>query len=243
MMNSEELMEDQKQLQDEPSARRSRLFVNKESNQTNRARYIQIQDGNHYSGVDLPMVTHVRLYEPMEWTEDDLSKEIVENLDEENMSPRSSMDVLQEAKNYYQTTEEPEVMLQSFRAQLTEWTQDDLDKELMETLDEDNLSPRSSTNVIQQAYNLWQDTEVTLDCFLNQPGEWTQDDLFKEIMEKVEEDNLSPRSLSKDHHQEFQDYFQDTKQPQVALEGFSHQLVEWSEDDFKREIMEPLESL
>ncbi|GKC44307.1 hypothetical protein Tco_1062029 [Tanacetum coccineum] len=162
--------------------------------------------------------------EPMEWTEDDLCKEIVDNLDEENMSPRSSIDVLQEANNYYQATEEPEVMLQSFHAQPTEWTQEDLDKELMENLDEDNLSPRSSTNVIQQAYNLRQDTEVTLESFLNQPEEWTQDDLFKEIMEKVEEDNLSPRSLSKDHHQ-------------VALKGFSHQLVEWSEEDFEREIM------
>nr|GFB57255.1 hypothetical protein [Tanacetum cinerariifolium] len=105
----------------------------------------------------------------MEWTEDDLSKETVENLDEINMSPRSSMDVLQEA-NYYQTTEEPEVMLQSFHAQPTEWTQDDLDKELMETLDEDNLIPRSSTNVIQQAYDLWQDTEVTLESFLSTRG-------------------------------------------------------------------------
>ncbi|GKD46593.1 hypothetical protein Tco_1271238, partial [Tanacetum coccineum] len=71
------------------------------------------------------------------------------------------------------------------------------------------------------------------ESFLNQPEEWTQDDLIKEIVEKVEEDN----------HQEFEDYFQDTKQPQVALEDFSHQLVEWSEDDFEREIMEPLESL
>nr|GFD04292.1 hypothetical protein [Tanacetum cinerariifolium] len=82
--------------------------------------------------------------EPMEWTEDDISKEIEENLDEENMSPRSSIDVLQEAKNYYQ----------SFHAQPTEWTQDDLDNLLKENLEEVNLSPRSSTNVIQQAYNL-----------------------------------------------------------------------------------------
>ncbi|GKB00790.1 NAC domain-containing protein [Tanacetum coccineum] len=349
MMNPEDLMEDQNQLQDEPSPRRRRLSVNQESNQTNGAQYIQIQDGNHYSGVDLPMVAPAQFMcdsdkqlaiqpmdtlsgsslihptfqdppqgivtkqvqtsdgsstweyhhdqtiststndfrfssdascsystdlnsmastnafqqaynsyqdsehpqatlqsfpdEPMEWTEDDLCKEIVDNLDEENMSPRSSIDVLQEANNYYQATEEPEVMLQSFHAQPTEWTQEDLDKELMENLDEDNLSPRSSTNVIQQAYNLWQDTEVTLESFLNQPEEWTQDDLIKEIVEKVEEDNLSPWSLSKDHHQEFEDYFQDTKQPQVALEDFSHQLVEWSEDDFEREIMESLQSL
>nr|GEY65675.1 retrotransposon protein, putative, Ty1-copia subclass [Tanacetum cinerariifolium] len=81
---------------------------------------------------------------PMEWTKDDISKEIEENLGEENMSPRSSIYVLQEAKNYYK----------SFHAQPTEWTQDDLDNLLMENLNEVNLSPRSSTNVIQQAYNL-----------------------------------------------------------------------------------------
>nr|GEZ00257.1 hypothetical protein [Tanacetum cinerariifolium] len=95
------------------------------------------------------------LDELMECTEDDISKEIEENMDEENMSPRSSIVVLQEANNYYQ----------SFHAQPTEWTQDDLDNLLMENLEE----------------------------------EWTQDDFFKEIMEKVDEDNSSPRSLSKEH--------------------------------------------
>ncbi|GJT39041.1 NAC domain-containing protein [Tanacetum coccineum] len=60
MMNPEELMEDKNQLQDEPSPRRRRLSVNQESNQTNGARYIQIQDVNHYSGVDLSMVAPVR---------------------------------------------------------------------------------------------------------------------------------------------------------------------------------------
>ncbi|GKC44306.1 NAC domain-containing protein, partial [Tanacetum coccineum] len=59
MMNAEELMEDQNQLQDEPSPRRRRLSVNQESNQTNGARYIQIQDSNHYAGADLPMVAPV----------------------------------------------------------------------------------------------------------------------------------------------------------------------------------------
>nr|GFA66392.1 hypothetical protein [Tanacetum cinerariifolium] len=99
--------------------------------------YNSCQDSEH------PQAT-LQSFLGMEWTEDDISKEIEENLDEENMSPRSSIDVLQEAKNYYQ----------SFHAQLTKLTQDYLDNLLMENLEEVNLSPRSSINVIQQAYNL-----------------------------------------------------------------------------------------
>nr|GEX43579.1 NAC domain-containing protein [Tanacetum cinerariifolium] len=245
MMNSEELIEDQKQLQDEPSARRTRLSVNKESNQTNGARYIQIQDGNHYSGVNLPMVAPLRFMcdsdqqlaiRPMDTLngsslihptfQDPPQGIVTEQVQTSGGSSTweyhhnqtiststndfrfssdascsystdinsvASTNAFQQAYNSYQDFEHPQATLQSFsdepmdfRAQPTEWTQDDLDEELMETLDEDNLSPRSSTNVIQQAYNLWQDTEVTLEIFLNQPEEWTQDDLFKEIMEPLE---------------------------------------------------------
>nr|GFA89830.1 hypothetical protein [Tanacetum cinerariifolium] len=154
----------------------------------------------------------------------------------------ASTNVFQQAYNSYQDSEQPKVMLQSFPAQPTEWIEDDLDKEILGIYDEDNLSPRSSPNALQQAYNFFQYIEqprVILEFFLNQPQEWTQDDLFKEI-ERVKEGILSPHSLSNVHEQELQDCFQDTKQPQVTSHGSLNQLMEWSEDDFQRKIMQPL---
>nr|GEZ10672.1 NAC domain-containing protein [Tanacetum cinerariifolium] len=135
-MNPKKLMKDQNQLQDEPSQSRRRY------------QQLNIQPMDALSGSYLTQPTFQdppqaivieqvqtfdgsSTYEPMEWTEDDISKEIEENLDEENMSPRSSIDVLQEAKNYYQ----------SFHAQPTEWTQDDLDNSLMKNLEVVTLSP------------------------------------------------------------------------------------------------------
>nr|GEX68098.1 hypothetical protein [Tanacetum cinerariifolium] len=104
MMNSEELMEDQKQLQDEPSARQRRISMNKESNQkmeldTSKYKMAIItmeliyqwwhlcglysfhQAYSSYQDFEHPQATLQSFPdEPMEWTEDDISKEIVEFL-------------------------------------------------------------------------------------------------------------------------------------------------------------------
>ncbi|GKD75356.1 hypothetical protein Tco_1333638 [Tanacetum coccineum] len=96
---------------------------------------------NIYQDTEYPQATLQSFPDqPMEWTQDDLFKEIMENLDEKNMSPQSPIDFFQEANNYYQDTEQPEVMLRSLRAQPTEWTEDDLE-EIMENLDEDTEQP------------------------------------------------------------------------------------------------------
>ena len=99
--------------------------------------------------------------------------------------------VLQQAYNSYQDPEQPQATLQSFLDQPMELTEDDL-KEIMKSLNEDNMSFQSSANVLQQAYNSYQDTEqpqATLQSFPDQPMEWTEDDLNKEIMENLDEDN------------------------------------------------------
>nr|GEX23029.1 putative reverse transcriptase domain-containing protein [Tanacetum cinerariifolium] len=118
------------------------------------------------------------------------------------------------AYNSYQDSEHPQATLQSFSDEPMEWTEDDISKEIDENLDEENMSARSSID------------------------EWTQDDLFKEIMKKVEEDNSSPRSLSKDHRQEFQDYFQDTKQPQVMAIS----VISVSSDSFEDKVGTPTDT-
>ncbi|GJS95222.1 NAC domain-containing protein [Tanacetum coccineum] len=149
MMNPEDLMEDQNQLQDEPSPRRRRLSVNQESNQTNGARYIQIQDSNHYTGADLPIhpmdtSTDSSLIQP---TFQDASQGIVTEQVQPSYgsstypSSMASINVLQQAYNIYQDTEYPQATLQSFPDQPMEWTQDDLFKEIMENLDEDTEQP------------------------------------------------------------------------------------------------------
>nr|GEW40778.1 NAC domain-containing protein [Tanacetum cinerariifolium] len=120
-MNPKELMEDQNQLQDRPSPsqRRYQQLAIQHMDTLSGSYMIHptFQDPpqayNSYQDSEHPQATLQSFSdEPMEWTEDDISKEIEENLDEENMSARSSIDVLQEANNYYQ----------SFHAQPTEWT-------------------------------------------------------------------------------------------------------------------------
>nr|GEX31352.1 hypothetical protein [Tanacetum cinerariifolium] len=58
-----------------------------------------------------------------------------------------------------------------------------------------NLNSMASTNAFQLAYNSYQDFEhpqATLQ--MNEPMEWTQDDISKEIEENLDEENMNQRS-------------------------------------------------
>nr|GEY19205.1 NAC domain-containing protein [Tanacetum cinerariifolium] len=157
MMNSEELMEDQKQLQDEPSARQRRISMNKESNQKNGTRYIQIQDGNHYSGVDLPMVATVRF---MCDSDQQLAFRSMDTLSgssliyptfqdpPQDLNSMASTDSFHQAYSSYQDFKHPQATLQSFLDEPMEWTEDDISKEIVENLHEENMSPRSSMDTV-----------------------------------------------------------------------------------------------
>ena len=226
MMNPEELMEKQNQLQDEPSPRRIRLSVNQES--------------NYYSGANLPMVAPARF---MCDSDQQLAIQPMDTLNGSNLIQSTFQDLSQGiAMEQVQPSYGSSSCEYHHNQRMSTSTNDFRFSSDAPCSYSTVLNSIASTNVLQQAYNSYQDLEQpqdTLQSFLDQPMELTEDDL-KEIIENLDKDNMSFQSSANVLQQAY-DSYQDTEQPRATLQSFPDQPIEWTEDDLDKEIMGSLD--